>query len=144
MLAAGLAANVSSFVVEQPPGNGAWEAEVIGDLSDAGYHVGRLKFAARDVGAPYLRQRVYIAAFTSMPRLALAWASIPQAIERAARAATARGDWNPDTIPSFGVDSWRSEGVHERRERIEALGDSNPPAMAEVIGHIITAAYATR
>jgi hypothetical protein len=38
------------------------------------------------------------------------------------------------------MDAWRAEGVHERRERIEALGDSNPPAMAEAIGYMLAEA----
>jgi hypothetical protein len=37
------------------------------------------------------------------------------------------------------VDAGAAGGV-ERRERIEALGDSNPPHMAEVIGRAIVAA----
>lgn len=35
----------------------------------------------------------------------------------------------------------RAPGVLERREAIEALGDSNPPAMSEVIGHMIAATF---
>src|SRR6185437_14778840 len=64
----------------------------------------------------------------------------PSAIVRVKRAATARGDWDPDSIPAFDLDAWRTEDVLERRETIEALGDSNPPAMAEVIGQMICAA----
>lgn len=71
--------------------------------------------------------------------LEVAWSAGPQAIERAKRAALARGDWHPDSIPAFDVDTWRSEDVFERRETIEALGDSNPPAMAEVIGYMLSA-----
>ena len=52
----------------------------------------------------------------------------------------ARGDWRPDSIPAFDLDTWRSEDVLDRREAIEALGDSNPPAMAEVIGHMLASA----
>jgi hypothetical protein len=140
MLNAGVASGCEWIVVEQPPGNRAWEAQVTIGLSVAGYHTGRLKFPARGLGAPYIRWRDYIVACTSLPRLEVAWAAIPQAIERAKGAAASRGDWDPHSIPAFGVDSWRSEGVHERRERIEALGDSNPPAMAEVIGHMLAAA----
>jgi DNA (cytosine-5)-methyltransferase 1 len=127
-------------VVEQPPGNAAWEAQVIGDLSDIGFVTGRFEFGAHDVGAPYIRRRVYLVAFTSLSRLALARAALPRSIERAKRAAASRGDWNPDSIPAFGVDAWRAEGVHERRQRIEALGDSNPPAMAEAIGYMLAEA----
>lgn len=140
MLCAGLSAGVEWFVVEQPPGNAAWEAEVSHHLCRVGYHVARFEFGASDVGAPYPRRRVYIIACTSLPRLEVAWKARSSAIERAKRAAAARGDWNPDTIPAFDLDTWRSEDVHERRERIEALGDSNPPAMAEVIGHMLSAA----
>jgi site-specific DNA-cytosine methylase len=140
MLKAGLDAGVEWFVVEQPPGHAAWEAQVAGDLSDAGFHVGRLEFSAADVGAPYLRRRVFMVACADLSRLEVAWEARPRAIDEAARAAVSRGDWNPDSIPGFGMASWRAEGVHDRRERIEALGDSNPPAMAEVIGRMIGAA----
>lgn len=127
-------------VVEQPPGNAAWEAKVAHDLSNLGLVTGRFEFGAHDVGAPYIRRRVYLVALPSLSRLEVARDALPQAIERAKRSAASRGDWDPSAIPAFGVDAWRAEGVHERRERIEALGDSNPPAMAEVIGHILKAA----
>lgn len=137
MLCAGIDAGAEWIVVEQPPGNAAWEASVNRHLSRAGYHVARLVFGAEDVGAPYPRRRVYLVACTSLPRLEVAWAARSSAIDRAKRAADARGDWDPDAIPAFDLASWRAEDVHERRECIEALGDSNPPAMAEVIGHMI-------
>ena len=142
MLEIGLYAGCEWFVVEQPPGNSAWEAEVTGDLSRAGFHSARVEFEARDVGAPYERRRVFILACTSLPRLEIAWRAIPQAIERVARAADARGSWDPDKLASIPVDA-RSAGEFKsalsnwRREEIEALGDSNPPEMAEVIGHAL-------
>ncbi len=138
----GLNALCEWFVVEQPPGNAAWEAQVCRDLSRAGYHTARLEFGACDIGAPYIRRRVFLVACASLPRLEVAWSSVPSQIESVKRAAVARGDWDPNTIPSFGVDTWRSEGVDERFERIEALGDSNPPHMAEVIGRAIKHAQA--
>lgn len=138
MLRAGLNSGAEWIIVEQPPGNATWEAEVEGDLSGSGFHVGRFSFTAADIGAPYIRRRVYLVACASLPRLEVAWSKIPFAIDRAKGAAASRGDWSADSIQPFGVDSWRSEGVHERRERIEALGDSNPPAMAEVIGLMVS------
>lgn len=144
MLCAGINAGCEWFVVEQPPGNAAWEAQVHRHLSRAGYHSARFEFGACDVGAPYIRRRVYILACTSLPRLEIAWQAGPSSIARVKRSAASRGDWDPDTLPAFGVDTWRAEDVHERRERIEALGDSNPPAMAEVIGHMLNAATAAR
>lgn len=134
----GLDMEAEWFVVEQPTGNATWEAEVSSDLSRSGYHVARFEFGANDIGAPYLRRRVFLVACPSLQRLEVAWRSFPSALESVKRAAVARGDWNPDSIPSFGMDTWRSEGVDDRRERIEALGDSNPPHMAEVIGRAIT------
>jgi DNA (cytosine-5)-methyltransferase 1 len=124
-------------IVEQPPGHKAWETEVATDLTTAHYHVAQFEFGANDVGAPYLRRRVFLVASPGLQRLALARRALPSQIERVKRAAVARGDWDPDSIPSFGMDTWRAEGIHERRERIEALGDSNPPHMTEVLGHTI-------
>ncbi|MCJ8517786.1 DNA cytosine methyltransferase [Pseudorhizobium tarimense] len=142
MLCAGIDAGAEWIVVEQPPGNAAWEAQVYRHLSRAGYHVARFVFGAEDVGAPYPRRRVYLIACTSLPRLEIAWQAGPSAIERAKGAADARGDWDPDAIPTFDMDTWRADDVLERREAIEALGDSNPPAMAEVIGYMISDAMA--
>jgi DNA (cytosine-5)-methyltransferase 1 len=143
MFELGLRSGVEWFIVEQPIGNAAWEAKVTGDLSAKGFHVARLEFGAHDVGAPYPRRRVYLAACTSLSRLEIAWQAGPPAIERVARAAATRGDWDPSAIPPFGMDTWRSEGVDERKQRIEALGDSNPPAMAEVLGLCLMAATST-
>lgn len=135
MLSTGLAVGAEWFVVEQPPGHAAWETEVGNDLSDAGYEVARIEFGACDIGAPYLRRRVFLVACSSLPRLEIAWHAVPSAIERVKRAANARGDWDPDKLASIPVDARTSrEAGQSRREMIEALGDSNPPHMAEVIG----------
>ncbi|WP_157914211.1 DNA cytosine methyltransferase [Methylorubrum populi] len=132
-------------VVEQPPGNARWEADVAGDLAGAGYHTARLEFEARNVGAPFERRRVFILASSSLPRLEIAWSAGPSEIERVARAADARGAWNPSVLRALRVDA-RSAGEMERsesrlrRERIEALGDSNPPEMMEVVAGCIARA----
>lgn len=141
----GLDMEAEWIVVEQPPGHAAWEAQVGDDLSRTGYHVARVEFAACDVGAPYLRRRVFLVACASLSRLEIAWAAVPSAIVSVKRAADARGDWDPDQLAALRVDA-RSAGEHDRamseirKERIEALGDSNPPHMAEVIGRAIMAA----
>jgi site-specific DNA-cytosine methylase len=145
MLRIGLDVGAEWLVVEQPPGNAGWEAEVAEDLSRHGFHVARVEFAASDVGADYPRRRVFLLACASLPRLEIAWRSVPSEIERVARSADARGTWNPDQLAALRVDA-RSAGEMDRgrsrgrRERIEALGDSNPPEMAEVIGRSIMAA----
>lgn len=144
----GVQARAEWIVLEQPTGNSGWEANVSQRLAYSGYHVARLEFEARDVGAPYPRRRVYLLACPSLPRLEVAWREGPRAIERVARAADARGAWDPDQLASLPVDA-RSAGEHDRgpmsRERkawIEALGDSNPPGMAEVIAHCVLAGHA--
>jgi hypothetical protein len=45
MLSLGLRSGVEWFVVEQPPGNAAWEAEVANDLRCSSYHVADLSSA---------------------------------------------------------------------------------------------------
>lgn len=142
MLCAGIDAGCEWFVVEQPTGHAAWEAQVHRHLSAIGLHSARFEFGVSDLGGPYIRRRVYILASASLPRLEVAWKAGPSAIERVKRAAASRGDWDQSAVPSFDMDTWRSENVHERRERIEALGDSNPPAMAEVIGLMLIEASA--
>lgn len=146
MLHAGLCSGADWFVVEQPPGNAAWESEVTLSLSQAGRHVSRIEFGASDIGAPYLRRRVYLIASTSLPRLEVARSAVPRAIESVQGTADARGDWDPDQLATLPVDA-RAAGEFDqgpasasRRAWIEALGDSNPPHMAEVIGRAIVAA----
>lgn len=130
-------------VVEQPPGNKKWEATVSRGLAATGRHVARLEFAACDVGAPYPRRRVYLVACASLPRLEVAWRSVPSAIERVKRAADARASWDArllSTIPVAARDAGemdRGRASRERKRIIEATGDSNPPEMAEVIGRAI-------
>lgn len=136
-------------VVEQPPGNARWERKVGRDLRADGYHVARVEFSAFDVGAPYLRRRVFVIACASLPRLAFAWASVPSEIKRVKGSAAARGSWNPSQLSTLRVDA-KSAGEMDgpgadlasatRKERIEALGDSNPPEMAEVIARAIVRA----
>jgi hypothetical protein len=47
MLRCGLDAGAEWFVVEQPPGNAAWETEVADDLCRAGRHVAVFEFGAQ-------------------------------------------------------------------------------------------------
>ena len=145
MLRIGLDAHAKWFVVEQPPGHAAWEAKVAVDLSGAGYHVARFEFGACDVGAPYLRRRVFLVACTSLSRLAIARSALPSEIESVKRAADARGDWEPGKLAFVPVDAGSADeyspGLRSWRKKwIEAVGDSNPPHMAEVIGRTIAAA----
>lgn len=142
MLRIGVDVATEWFVVEQPPGNAAWEDQVADDLQRTGYHAARIEFAASDCGAPYIRRRVFILACTDLSRLEVAWAAIPREIAAAKRASDARGYWHPGQLESLRVDA-RGAGEldppasWDRIERIDALGDSNPPVMMEVIGRAI-------
>lgn len=143
MLKTGIDAEAKWIVVEQPPGNKEWQGAVQNDLAQSGYHVAFVSFAASDIGAPYLRRRDYTLACTSLPRLEVAWQAIPSEIEYVKRTAHARADWDASILATIPVDA-RSAGDMDRgarskyrKEAILALGDSNPPGMAEVIGRAI-------
>lgn len=143
MLRVGLDTGAEWFVVEQPPGNKTWEKGVQTDLATAGYHVSRVEFSAYDLGAPYQRRRVYTMGCASLPRLEVAWKSIPEQVDYVKRTAASRNDWGTDQLGVLPVVARIAGDVDSgyrsaaRRRRIEALGDSNPPQMAEVIGRAI-------
>jgi site-specific DNA-cytosine methylase len=147
MLARGLDAGAKWLVVEQPPSNEEWERGVCADMASAGYHVARAEFAASDLGAPYQRRRVYLVGSASLARLEIAWSSIGECVERIKRAAAGRNAWCPDQLSALPVvardagEMDRGERSRERKEWIEALGDSNPPEMAEVIARAIMTNY---
>lgn len=130
-------------VVEQPTGNKAWEEEVSRLLAGTGRHVARVEFAACDVGAPYPRRRVYLMACACLPRLEIAWTAIPSEIARVKRAADAGAYWRENILATLPVvarsagDMDRGQRSRFRKNAIEALGDSNPPQMAEVVGSAI-------
>lgn len=150
MFRIGLAAGAEWIVVEQPPGNKAWEATVQGDLAGAGYHVARFEFAAYDVGAPYQRRRVYTVGCASLSRLAVARFALPQSITDVARAAVGRNDWGTGELAVLPVVARAAGDMDKgprsalRRKIIEALGDSNPPQMAEALGRAIRMAHDER
>jgi site-specific DNA-cytosine methylase len=136
MLHLGLLCGADWFVVEQPTGHAAWEAEVCCSLSNAGRSVARFEFGANDVGAPYLRRRVFMVACTSRARLEIAHRAIRSAIERTKRAAISRRDWDPAELGALSLAAGPQPGG-DWKAQITALGDSNPPHMAEAIGRAI-------
>lgn len=128
-------------VVEQPPGNKAWEAEVAGDLEELGYRTARVVLSALDFGAPHLRRRVFTLAHRDLQRLEVAGQVRPSAIERLAGRATTGNPWRAGVPRALPVDAGLPAGL-ARRRRIEAIGDSNPPIMMAAIGMMIMAAEA--
>lgn len=140
MLRIGLDVGVEWFVVEQPPGNKAWEAAVAHDLATAGYHAARIEFSARDLGAPYLRRRVFILASPCLKRLEIAWSAIPSEIERFKGSAAAGNHWIEGPSRTLRVANGISHWL-DRNAAVEAIGDSNPPGMATVIGRALMRAH---
>lgn len=125
------------IIVEQPPGNAAWESAVASDLARIGYHVSRLQRSARARGAPHQRRRVFFVANTVRERCEevarLADASAPERIEWPA---PPRGAWR---APGSG-DRRMDDGVSDWVDRLKALGNSVVPHVAEQIGRAILAA----
>lgn len=128
-------------VVEQPLGNAAWQAEVEGDLEELGYCTARADLAAADFGAPHIRRRLFLLAHRDLSRLQVAREARSRAIECLAGRAAAGNPWRAGVPGALRVDAGLSGGLH-RRERIAALGDSNPPIMMQAIGLMILAAEA--
>jgi DNA (cytosine-5)-methyltransferase 1 len=100
-----------------------------GDLTDAGYSVGIVNLPAGVVGAPHQRIRWFVVAHTDkdgQPRLAqhaeMAWApSMGPALS-----------W--ETLPTnLGMD----DGLSDRLDRLEALGNAVVPQCAELIGQLV-------
>ena len=128
-------------VVEQPPGNAAWEAEVTGDLARAGYRTCRRELSAAGLGGPHIRRRVFILAHRDLSRLEVAGVAIAPEADRIARRAATGNHW-AEGVPGALRVADRPPYRVDRRARIEAIGDSNPPAMMTAIGRAIMTAEA--
>ena len=126
-------------VVEQPPGNAAWEDSVTRGLAEVGLSARWVDLSAECLGALHKRRRRFAIANASVPRLEIARQAIPREIERVARGAFARNPWHAPYTGTVGIPHGLPGGL-DRRERIEAIGDSNPPFMMTVIGRAILAA----
>lgn len=124
------------IVVEQPPGNEKWEAQVRDDLGADGFHTARFEFAACDLGAPHIRRRVFILAHACFARLALAWQEVPRAVAEVSRSAAAGNHWIAGPPRTLRVADGPSEWL-DRNAAVEAIGDSNPPQMVTAIGAAI-------
>jgi site-specific DNA-cytosine methylase len=96
----------------------------------------RRSVLAQSLGAPHIRRRVFILAHTDLSRLQIAGSRIPSEIDRIARGTADGNPWRAPFAGRVRMADGIPGGV-ERRRRIEALGDSNPPAMMTVIGRAI-------
>jgi site-specific DNA-cytosine methylase len=136
MFRIGLDMDPEWIVVEQPTKNKAWETKVANDLAASGRHCARAEFSAADLGAPHQRRRVFILAHRDLSRLQSAWSAIPSTIESLTWGALAGNPWAQGVPRALRVAAGPSDRTHRTR-RIEAIGDSNPPIMYEVIARAI-------
>jgi DNA (cytosine-5)-methyltransferase 1 len=126
-------------VVEQPPGNAAWEAAVQADLASDGYGVSRHVIAASDVGGVNSRRRVFFVADRDRERLSLTRLAIARALDGFARGAAAGNHWSADNARAVRVVDGVPGGL-DRAARIRQLGNSVIPQVAEVIGRAMMTA----
>lgn len=126
----------SRAVVEQPPGNAAWEATVQADLESDGFGVSRHVIAACQVGGVNPRRRVFLVADRNRERLAIARQSIASAVERLSRGTPDGNHWSPARALAVRVVDGVPPGV-DRIARIRSLGNAIVPQVAEVIGRAI-------
>ena len=111
---------------------------VLADLEGAGYACQSFVIPACSIDAPHRRDRVWIVAHTSQPRLPL---PEPQKLHREGRrekggAAPEFCRWTPEP----GMDRM-AHGVPGRMDRLKALGNAVVPAVVEQIGRAIMSAH---
>ncbi len=137
MLRVGIEGRAAWFLVEQPPGNRAWEEAVTSDLARAGYHSTRLQRSARGCGAPHLRRRVFLVAHALRERCdAVARIGNAPPTQSSAWPSPPRGAWYSRKPRGGGVDDGLSDWSH----RLKGLGNAVVPQVAESIGRAILAA----
>lgn len=129
----------SRAVVEQPPGNAAWEAAVQADLAADGYHVSRHVIAACQVGGINPRRRVFLVADRDGERLSLTRRAITSALDGFEGGTPAGNHWSPDNARAVRVVDGVPGGL-DRAARIRECGNAVIPQVAEVIGRAIVSA----
>ncbi len=127
---------LAGLLSSSPPGNKAWETQVESDLAGAGYGVKWLGLSAAGLGAPHLRRRRFALAHRDHERLEIAWQAGPREAERIKRGAADGNPWRAPVPRTLRVADGVPGGL-DRKKRIMAIGDSNPPVMLTVIGRAI-------
>ena len=153
-----LVENVPGLLAPIEPGQPAPMARVLGDLAELGFDAEWFCLPAASVGAPHLRNRVFIFAYTRCkPR------NVPTIVRhsnmdhgRGNRKAEERGQDRNLAPLVEGVhegtpaDWWRAQsrmdrscyGIPHRAQRVKALGNAVVPQVAEWIGRRIMEATA--
>ena len=117
---------------------------VLGDLSDLGYDAEWQTLSARSVGAPHLRERVFVLAHHRSQRVEgdgaepLPWVSGFQGFQDVGGVAALRGR---SDIPEPLL--WRvSDGVPSGVDRLHAIGNAVVPHVAQIVGRRLLALHA--
>jgi DNA (cytosine-5)-methyltransferase 1 len=128
-------------VVENVAGGvNRWLPTVSGDLAVLGYSARPYGISARDVGAPHLRERVFVVAYSDGDREP----ACPVHVKACELPENARAMWNGWTSEPrrFRVAHGVSGGLDGRR--LKALGNAVVPQCAEAVGRMILHTQAAR
>jgi DNA (cytosine-5)-methyltransferase 1 len=112
--------------------------EILKDLWQIGYASEWHIISARSIGAPHLRERIWIIAYPNNFRLWKPFASEKEKSQWWSEATSSVSHWKEAQSIVCGVDDGVSRGVDRlRRERIKQLGNSVVPQIPELIGRAI-------
>lgn len=119
--------------------SGRWFGRVLGDLATLGYDAEWHCIPAAAVGAPHLRDRVFVVAHTNHSNAdrgigALQMGRFPFAREIAKARDTGRTQWPTESRPAI-----LAHGVPNRLEQLNGYGNAVVPLVAESIGRAILA-----
>ena len=125
-------------LLENVPGLlGRGMGDVLGDLAASGYDAEWCCVSASDLGAPHLRERVWIVAYPMRPRLARIQSGSGRA-ETGGRRHAARPRTAPRRLwPAEPAVDRVAHGVPGRVDRLRGLGNAVVPQVAEHIGRMI-------
>ena len=143
--------NVAALLSGPSERRGGWFGRVLGDLAECGYDAEWENIPAAAVGAPHLRERVWLVAYRS--ENGNSEQPVAHIGENGARAERSR---EPNQLPCIlgGARSFLQpfpveprihrmvDGLSSNMDRIAACGNAVVPQIPEMIGHAILAATA--
>jgi DNA (cytosine-5)-methyltransferase 1 len=129
-----LVENVPELLAGPSGQPGGWFGKVLGDLASLGYDAGWHCIQAADVGAPHIRDRVWIAAVlpdASCERFVECW--------RQQFAQSRVAPWNVSEWADQSEPPGVADGVPNRMDRVRGTGNAVVPQIPELIGRAILA-----
>lgn len=112
---------------------------ILGELAALGYDAEWSVVSACSVGAPHLRQRVFVVAYPSEERRERSWQDVQAPWPRAHAARHPQGSHPPRAWAQIPAPDLRgvADGIPNRVDRLSALGNALVPQVAELIGQRI-------